>query len=108
MKKLKLISIALAIISASSIPGGTSLNAGADEPGYWMPAEPPKVQYEIDCSVDPQAGLLKGEEVIRFTNTTSRPIRTLAMMCSAHGSQSLEIIGLYGKAIFFLANGSEM
>jgi len=103
LKKLKFISITLAIVCVPSILGGASLNAGATEPEYWMPAEPPKVQYKIDCSIDAEGGFLKGEEVIRFTNTTSRPIRTLAMMCSPRGNQSLEITG-NGKPVALLTS----
>ncbi len=101
VKKLRCILITLAIIPVPSLLEAASLNADVTVPDYWMPAEPPGVQYKIDCSPDPGRRLLKAQETVRFTNATSEPIRTLALMCSADGSQIPEITG-NGKPVVLL------
>ncbi|MHC4354053.1 MAG: M1 family aminopeptidase, partial [Planctomycetota bacterium] len=76
-----------------AVLGGAIVNTGTTETRHWMPADPPKVLYKIDCSIDTEEGLLKGQEIISFANSTSQPIRTFALMGSVHGNEGLEIVG---------------
>ena len=68
--------------------------------GRWAYQDPPKVLYKIDCSIDTEEGLLKGQEIVRFTNTTSQPVRNLALMGLVHGNEGLEIAGNGKPAVY--------
>ncbi|MHC4638152.1 MAG: gluzincin family metallopeptidase, partial [Planctomycetota bacterium] len=43
-------------------------------PEYWVPQNPPKAHYKIECSINPAEGLLEGTEIIHFINITSKPM----------------------------------
>jgi len=64
--------------------------------GY-SPLHPPRVHYQIECAVTPgkelvmQGTEIRGKEIIRFDNTTSRPMQTLAITWFRQGEQTLGI-----------------
>ena len=67
---------ALTIFASIAMSDETS-TAG---PGYWVPREPPRTHYKIDCTIKPGDNfILRGKEVIHFINTTSKAIQTLAI-----------------------------
>ena len=68
--------------------------------GCWAYQDPPKAHYTIECSIEPNKGLLEGTEIIRFTNTTSQPVRNLALMGPVHGNEGLEIAGNGKPAVY--------
>jgi tetratricopeptide (TPR) repeat protein len=60
--------------------------------GYWVPREPPRAHYKIDCTIKlAEDFLLYGREVIFFVNTTSKPIHTFAITWFKLGNQTLKI-----------------
>lgn len=61
--------------------------------GYWAPRQPPRARYVVDCSLElGEKFCLKGTETIRFVNTTSQPMQTLAITWFTGGEQTLEIV----------------
>jgi tetratricopeptide (TPR) repeat protein len=61
-------------------------------PGYWVPREPPRALYKIDCTIKPGDNyILQGKEVIHFINTTSKPMQTLAITWFKQRNQTLKI-----------------
>ena len=95
---------AAAMVAATVITGfveGTDVDTSAT--GYWVPKNPPRAYYNIDCTIDPTKGLLQGTEVIHFRNTVSRPIYRLAIKWFSLGEQHLEIKS-GGKPVSSLAN----
>ena len=75
---------------------------------YWVPKEPPKVHYRIECSVDPLQGDFNGKEIIHFKNTTTRPIRQFTIKWRSIKGQTLEIT-IDDKSVSVLKNpGSEI
>ena len=61
--------------------------------GYWVPRQPPRAKYTVDCSLELGEKLcLQGMETIRFVNTTSRPMQTLALTWFRAGEQTLEVV----------------
>jgi len=74
-------------------PAHTQATGHANIPGYWVPRHPPRANYRIDCSINPAKGTLEGAQVVKFRNTSSRPIGSLALQCMAYGNQILEVIG---------------
>lgn len=62
--------------------------------GFWTPKEPPRTRYKIDFAIRlAEQGSLQGKAVIRFVNTTTRPMQTLAInWATARGaSQTLNV-----------------
>ena len=60
--------------------------------GYWAPRQPPQANYKINCTVTSGEVIrLKGNEVISFVNTTSKPMQTLAITWSQLGERNLKI-----------------
>ncbi len=64
---------------------------GFTRANYWVPDIPPQAHYTIDCRIDSSAALLEGTQVIRFTNSTPRPIHRLALDWAISSDQTLEI-----------------
>ncbi|HUW20334.1 MAG TPA: M1 family aminopeptidase [Sedimentisphaerales bacterium] len=58
---------------------------------FWVPKDPPKAHYKIDCSIDPAKGLLEGKEIIRFRNSTGAPIHRFAIKWFSYEEVPLEI-----------------
>ena len=56
---------------------------------FWVPKNPPKAHYKIECSIDLAKGLLEGTEVICFRNTTSKPIHRLKILWTSFGSMEI-------------------
>ena len=76
-------------------PAGADISTGTSifsTPDFWVPKEPPKAHYKIDCSIDLLKGNIEGKEVIHFKNTTTRPIGQLAIKWLSEKNQTLEII----------------
>jgi hypothetical protein len=69
--------------------------------GGLVQQDPPKAHYTIECSIEPNKGLLEGTENIRFTNTTSQSVRNLALMGPVYGNEGLEIAG-NGKPVVYV------
>ena len=68
-------------------------------PGYWVPREPSRAQYKIDCTIKlAEDFLLQGKEVIFFVNTSSKPMQTFAITWIKHGNQTLRITA-NGKSV---------
>jgi len=86
---------ALALIVSITLiqaPAALSTSSESDNRGdFWAPKEPSKAYYRIECSIDPSKGHLEGKELIRFKNTTARPIRRLAIKWLSEENQALEI-----------------
>lgn len=80
-------------------------NVELSKTSYWVPAVPPRAHYTIDCRINPSAGSLKGTEIMRFRNNTSKPIHRLALNWSLSTDQTVEIT-IHGKPVPIL-NGSE-
>jgi len=60
--------------------------------GFWAPNQPPRANYKIDCTIKlAEEFAVQGNEVIRFVNTTSRPMQTLAITWFRYGKQTLNI-----------------
>ncbi|UCE49381.1 MAG: hypothetical protein JSW47_04400, partial [Phycisphaerales bacterium] len=91
---------ALTVLALAAFPGIT----GAEEAqtygaGYWVPSQPPRACYRIDCTIKAaEEMLLQGKETIDFVNTTSMPMRTLAVTWFKQKNQTLSITA-NGKAV---------
>jgi tetratricopeptide (TPR) repeat protein len=99
----------LVLIVSVHVASATNVLSGKDaKTGYWVPREPPKAQYEIEFSIDPQQGHSEGKENIRFKNTTNRSINCLAIKWQPIKEQNLEIT-IEDKPISFVReSGSEI
>lgn len=66
-KNILLPSMALLISCVFSFPQ-TKAPVGGDlsTSRFWVPKNPPRARYAIECRIDPEAGILEGKEVIRF------------------------------------------
>lgn len=56
---------------------------------YWVPREPPKAHYRIECSIDPSKGHMEGKEVISLRNTASKSISRLKILWTSLGSMEI-------------------
>lgn len=74
--------------------------------GYGIPNVPPKAHYIIDCHIDPATKSLKGTEIIRLRNNSSRPIYQLALDWSLSNGQTV-IITVNGRQISTLADSEQ-
>jgi len=68
---------------------------------FWAPKNPPTAAYRFVCEIDPDTRSLKGSGMIRFNNTTKRPIYRLAIDWAVNEHQTIEIRS-QGKLIHFL------
>jgi hypothetical protein len=83
-----LIVLALTVFASTARPNETNTAS----PGYWIPREPSRAQYKIDCTIKlAEDFVLQGKEVIHFVNTTSRPMQTLAITWFKQRNQTLRI-----------------
>src|SRR4030042_5513564 len=83
-----LIVLALTVFSSIARPDETH----TANPGYWVPREPSRAHYKIDCTIKlAEDFLLQGKEVIFFVNTTSKPMQTFAITWFKLGNQTLKI-----------------
>ena len=78
---------------AGPAPAAQAEEIGAVPVGFWTPKEPPRVRYKIDFAIRfAEQATLQGRETIRFTNTTRKPMQTLAVAWwRPGGSQTLRI-----------------
>ena len=76
------------------------------QPEYWIPQNPPKVHYKIECSIDSAEGLLQGTEIITFKNTSSRTIHQLQIEWLSDNERTLKIMSK-GKPVSILAETKE-
>jgi len=81
---ITLIALTQASVGSTELTSGSSIAAN-----YWVPKNPPKAHYKVDCSIDLTKGLLEGTEVIRFKNATSRAIRRLNVKWTSLGSMEI-------------------
>ncbi|MHC4120727.1 MAG: hypothetical protein ACYSWO_24815 [Planctomycetota bacterium] len=84
---------ALTVLALTAFSGvAKATEAETAKAGYWVPRQPPRARYRIDCTIKRSEDiLLQGNEVISFVNTTSRPMQTLAITWSQLGDRSLKI-----------------
>ncbi|MHC4153516.1 MAG: M1 family aminopeptidase [Planctomycetota bacterium] len=73
---------------------------------YWVPRNPHRAHYKIECSIDPAKGLLQGTEVINFKNTSSRPIHRLQIEWLSDNERLLKIMSK-SKPVSILAETKE-
>jgi len=92
-----------AITLVLSGPGRIARTTWADETavGFWTPKKPPRTQYKIDFAIRlAEKGSLQGTETIRFVNTTTKPIQTLAIDWStARGASQTLQVRAHGKSV---------
>ncbi len=69
--------------------------------GFWTPKEPPRTHYTIDFAIRlAEQGFLQGRESIRFVNTTTRPMQTLAInWATARGASQTLNVTVEGKPV---------
>lgn len=83
----------MVVISAGTWQESKGLAKPGDEDiartEYWVPREPPKARYRIECSIDPFEGLVRGEELISLRNTTSKSISRLRILWVSFGSMEI-------------------
>jgi tetratricopeptide (TPR) repeat protein len=84
-----LLALVVSIASVQASAGSTELRSDDTTRNYWVPQNPPKAHYKIECSIDPVKGLLEGTEVICFRNTTSKPIHRLKILWTSFGSMEI-------------------
>lgn len=86
--------LAATVLVLTPLVGIAGPQATANSPvGYWVPRQPPRATYVVDCSLELEEKFcLKGSETIRFVNTTSQPMQTLAITCFKAGEQTLDIV----------------
>lgn len=70
----------------------SSLAALGTQGGFWSPVEPPRAQYQIECTFDATSRLLQGKETIIFRNTTLHAIERLALGWSLGPQKSVSAI----------------
>jgi hypothetical protein len=65
---------------AGPAPAAQAEESGAVPVGFSTPQEPPRVRYKIDFAIRfAEQATLQGRETIRFTNSTRKPMQTLAV-----------------------------
>ena len=74
-------------------------------PDYWVPQNPPKALYKIECSIDKSGQLLEGTELISFKNDTLHPINQLAVKWLRQGDETLDITS-NGKDVSYLTDAN--
>ena len=90
-----LIVLVLTVFASTARPDETHTAS----PGYWIPREPSRAHYKIDCTIKlAEDFLLQGKEVIHFVNTTSKPMQTFAITWFKFGNQTLKITA-NGKSV---------
>ena len=57
--------------------------------GRWAYQDPPKAHYTIECSIEPNKGLLEGTENIHLKNTTNRLFRELQIKWTSPGNMKV-------------------
>jgi len=84
---------ALIVLALTVLPNIAKANeAEPASSGYWVPRQPPRANYRIDCTIKLSENfVLQGKEVIDFVNTTSRPMQTLAITWFKQRNQTLRI-----------------
>lgn len=85
-----LMAVGFASFLTASAPGQVK-SVSSDDNTFWAPAVPPRAHYEIDCDLDPAAGLLKGTETIRFTNPGKRPLSRLAISWPLGRGEAIQV-----------------
>jgi len=72
---------AVAALALTAGPGVAGTDAPRTPPiTFWTPSRPPRVSYRIEYTIKlAEQASLQGKETIRFVNTTSGPIQTLAL-----------------------------
>ncbi len=68
-----------------------SEQASSHATGFWTSPDPPRAHYTIAADIDPAAGRLQGSETVRFRNTTSRPLRRLALDWSLDAQHDVQV-----------------
>jgi len=68
---------------------------------FSAPSVPVKAHYTIDCSVDISTMTMICKEVIKFTNSTEKPMRRIAMHWASNNG-SIDAISTMGKQIAIL------
>jgi len=100
------LSVLISIIPVQAFTAASTLKSERDSQiDFWVPKEPPKAYYKIECSADPAKGHLEGKEIIRFKNTTACPIRCLAIKWLSEENKTLEIT-IGGKPAVILTEPS--
>jgi hypothetical protein len=61
--------------------------------GRWAYQDPPKAHYTIECSIEPNKGLLEGTENIRLKNTTKALLRELQIKRNSHSDMEVRCRG---------------
>ncbi|MGO9087393.1 MAG: M1 family aminopeptidase [Terriglobales bacterium] len=84
----------------------SSLGSVLAQSGFWAPVIPPHAQYQIQCSFDTVTVQLRGNETIRFRNTTRRAMDRLALAWSLGPNKTVSATA-NGKAVLFLVPPGE-
>lgn len=94
VKSLRTIALGILSVSVCAVTAlaAASGEAGGRPIGFWTPRIPPRADYKIDCTISManDAGI-RGQETIRFVNTTSQAMQTLAINWVKMGNQTLAI-----------------
>ncbi len=85
---LLILTTAVSSMARAQRPAGDGRASGE----FWAPGDPPRAKYVIEGRIDPAGGRINGTEVVRLTNTTSRPFARLALDWTRSEGQTLQIV----------------